>query len=661
MSTAGYAAPERAAQRRYDIQGIRVIGALLVFSFHVFFSGVSGGVDVFFVISGYFLAANALQRGELSRPAPLLAFYRNFLLRVAPQAIGALVGICFLLFFFMSPMVWTANLRDIMASALYLENVRLINKGQDYLARSEALTLVQHFWAVSLIGQTYFSWPFILRLNLHVARWMRKESRSMLIILVAALSGMSFAWSIYATAVNPTSAYFSFFTRFWEFGCGVLLGLQLQASTHRAMGYKAALSWLAVVLLVSCGFAIGSTLAFPGYASLWPVAGALLLIRYGDPADKRNVGWILSRRWLSGLAAVSFGVYLWHWPLYVVYQSMTQVDSVPLGAGVILLALSVACAFGTKTLVEWLLSLRWVAANRTLAPAGLLGLLLVISVSSEVVRRHTIAHGRDWDKEQMSSIGFIAPGPFSVRDDNAVVYENGCHQNGVAEEVKTCSFGKQREGNTIMLVGGSHSTQWLPALMLHAAREDWHIVSMTKSGCLFADPDDEALFSSLHDSCAAWNEAALEKILELKPQLVLSLGTRHRDTEAGREEYVPSGYLERFDQLAAHGIQTLALRDNPWLDKDVPVCVYSPMIDDKSICGDERAEVLNDRSFAASRARLPAHVRMLDMSKYFCDAKTCWATRNGVAIYRDSNHITKTYAEKISPALRDAVKAVWRR
>jgi peptidoglycan/LPS O-acetylase OafA/YrhL len=127
-----------ARPRRDDIQGLRVIGALLVFSFHVFFSGVSGGVDVFFVISGYFMAKNAIGRGELANPPTLWSFYRDFLLRVAPQAALALIGIVLLLFLFLSPMVWSTNLRDIVASALYLENVRLINRGQDYLARSEA-------------------------------------------------------------------------------------------------------------------------------------------------------------------------------------------------------------------------------------------------------------------------------------------------------------------------------------------------------------------------------------------------------------------------------------------------------------------------------------------------------------------------------------------
>ncbi|MFC5460194.1 acyltransferase family protein [Massilia niabensis] len=651
--------PSSLRQRRDDIQGIRVIGALLVFTFHVFFSGVSGGVDVFFVISGYFLASNALKRGEVDKPAPILRFYRDFLLRMAPQAVIALIGIVLLLFFFMSPMVWSTNLRDIGASALYLENWRLISKGQNYLARSEVPTLVQHFWAVSLIGQTYFAWPFVLRMGQLATRGLGGNPRNVLTLLLCILSFASFAWSLYSTSTSPSRSYFDFFSRFWEFGCGALLGLHGSASGTATPSRAAALSWLGLALLLGCGFLIGSTLAFPGYASLWPVTAALLLIRYGRPDNRLNASWLLSRPWLADFGMISFGVYLWHWPLYVVYSTVNHVAEVPLVAGLMLLALSIVCALLSKKAVDWCFSTRRVSSSTTLVPLGFLSLLLMISSSSEFARREVLGKGRSWDSGNIESAGFIAPGPFSVREDNASVYKSGCHQNATSAKLKSCGFGRPGAKKTIVVVGGSHAAQWLPALVLHAEKEDWQIISMTKSGCVFADPADTALFATRHVSCAKWNTTAIDAIITLKPDLVLSLATRHHDGKTGRVEYVPDGYLSRFKQLDASGIRILALRDNPWMPRDVPVCVYSPIVEDKNICGQQRNQVLNDTSFAESRKKIPLYVHVADMSAQFCDKSQCWAIKDGVVIYRDSHHITATYAEHISPVLRDAVRSSW--
>jgi len=646
-------------QRRNDIQGLRVISALLVFSFHVFFSGVSGGVDVFFVVSGYFMAANAAKRGEIAVPPSLLSFYREFLLRVAPQAILALLGILLLLFFLTSPMVWATNLRDIGASAIYLENFRLISRGQDYLARSESLTLVQHFWAVSLIGQSYFAWPLILRLNKLVAVNTRQDPRKLLTPFVAALSFASFCWCLYFTDSSPSSAYFDFFSRFWEFGCGALLGSHAIGRTDTPLADL--WSWLGVALIASCGFVVGSTLAFPGYASAWPVMGALLFIRYGRADNRHNASRYLSRPWLARLGSVSFGVYLWHWPLYVVYTNSTNnAGAVPLLPGLGLLALSITCAFVSKQTIDWCFSSRRVSSSTTLVPLGFLSLLLLISSSSEFARREVNENGSNWDASNLHMTGFILPGPFSVRDDNASVYKSGCHQNGTSDELKTCSFGRPDAKKKIVLVGGSHSTHWLPALVLHAEKEGWQIISMTKSGCLFADPADQAAaLGTIHASCRTWNQAAMRTILAIKPDLVVTLATRYSDGASGRTEYVPDGYVSYFRQLAASAIPTLALRDNPWMHKDVPVCVYSPVVSDKNICGAARPHVLNDEAFAKEIKAIPAGVHVADLSAQFCDSTHCWAMKDNVVIYRDSNHMTASYAERISPALRDAVNQAW--
>jgi peptidoglycan/LPS O-acetylase OafA/YrhL len=302
--------------------------------------------------------------------------------------------------------------------------------------------LVQHFWAVSLIGQTYLVWPFVIRLG-RLAGSRAVEDRRKMLLLVSVLSFGSFCWSLYATHSFPARAYFDFFSRFWEFGCGVVLGLRSFRDERLTPGHAAVMSWLGLALLAGCGFVVGATLSFPGYASLWPVTAALLLIRYGQPENRLNASWWLSRPWFAGLGAISFGIYLWHWPLYVAYASgANHVGTLPPLPGLGLLALSIACAVLGKMAVDWCFSSRRVSSSTTVVPLAFLSLLLMISLSSECVRRAIHAKGVRWDADSKRTAGFIAPGPFSIRADNASVYKSGCHQNGTSENLKTCSFGK---------------------------------------------------------------------------------------------------------------------------------------------------------------------------------------------------------------------------
>lgn len=111
---------------RKDIQGLRALGALLVAVFHIWEAGISGGVDVFFVVSGYFLGlsyAQMLDRGQTLRLSDHLG---RFVRRTVPNATIVLVFILLLGFALVSPVYWRPFLQNIVASALYFENYYLI-------------------------------------------------------------------------------------------------------------------------------------------------------------------------------------------------------------------------------------------------------------------------------------------------------------------------------------------------------------------------------------------------------------------------------------------------------------------------------------------------------------------------------------------------------
>ncbi len=167
----------------------------------------------------------------------------RFLCRIVPPALIALVGITLLAFVFVSRSAWENQLKEIAASAIYMENWWLIKVGLDYLQRGADLSLVQHFWAVSLIGQVQLLWPLLLAFALWLARVWRRPAISVLMLILSATAIASLAYSIVATATHPDSAYFDLRTRYWEFAVGALVGLMPALRNNLPAAVANTLSW----------------------------------------------------------------------------------------------------------------------------------------------------------------------------------------------------------------------------------------------------------------------------------------------------------------------------------------------------------------------------------------------------------------------------------
>jgi peptidoglycan/LPS O-acetylase OafA/YrhL len=217
---------------REEIDGFRAISALLVAIFHIWVGGVSGGVDVFLVLTGYFLTKRVYEIFEQRSTYSALSSYKNFILRVAPETLVALSAILVFGLYIQHPVSWLSFLSEYFASALYFENYALIKKGADYLERDEAPSIVQHFWAVSMIGQIYILWPVFVRIAMLRAENQLASFRRNFVIILSLLFITSLIWSVIETGKSPEKAYFDLTTRLWEFAAGGL------AASYRSNKFK---------------------------------------------------------------------------------------------------------------------------------------------------------------------------------------------------------------------------------------------------------------------------------------------------------------------------------------------------------------------------------------------------------------------------------------
>jgi len=330
-------------ERRGDIQGLRAIGALLVAAFHLWFTGVSGGVDVFFVVAGYFMVQSAFRRIDADRRLRVIDVWQQLALRILPNLIVCLLGILVIVLWLLKDPVRADALHHVAASALYVENYYLVWRALDPAGWPQMQQITEPLWALGVIGQAYLLLVPLLALIAWQAggepRTTRHRARLALMILVAA----SFTYGIATMAHNAEAAYYALLPRLWQFALGGALALTALPRPPRLIA--SAGSWLSVALLASCGFVLDID-SFPGFASLWPSTAAVLLLVLGRQDDPANAGWLLNRWPLRRLGDHAYGFYIWHWPLAFPFLIANDWQGLPwmTGAAIIVTAFAIAAA-----------------------------------------------------------------------------------------------------------------------------------------------------------------------------------------------------------------------------------------------------------------------------------------------------------------------------
>jgi peptidoglycan/LPS O-acetylase OafA/YrhL len=657
------APPSKRLSYRPEIQGIRTIGALLVATFHIWFGRVSGGVDVFFVISGFLITGSLYKELQKSQSINVLAFWGRIAKRVAPMAYTILALTLLAAWLWMPKTDQVGLLAEVLYSAFHLENIKLMMNSVDYLAREEAPSPVQQFWALSVQVQFYAVWPFLLLATAFVARRMRSGAAPFVAVLAAVFLA-SLTYSVIATGQDADPAYFNTLARVWEFALGglmavVLPGLSIPPKIRFAAG------WIGLVAVISCGFALPDTAAFPGYVALWPTVGAALVLVSGGGGLRFGADRLLASKPLVALGELSFSFYLWHWLVLIFAMILTGRTQLNLLQGLTVIAIALCGAYCTSRWVEAPLQRSSIGKRKAwhvhALAAGLEAPVVMIAAAWGMV----LDQKGDGQGPPAAASAFKQDlnRPLEARSDKPRAYRDKCTQTRTGEELIVCTYGAdQNPIKTLAVVGNSHSTQWLPALEILAQQYRWRIVLMTKDDCPFSTNE------RLPASCKQWRKELMGRVLELKPDAVLTTASRPSQRplkEASASvgvpgksmEYVPAGYVDQWSRITEQGLTVIALRDTPWMGLFVPKCLAgAPSIGIN--CGRLRKEVLDDVDPTTTLQKKPAGVAFVDMNDRFCDESICPPIRNDIIIYRDKHHITATYARSLAPVLGERMRKV---
>jgi peptidoglycan/LPS O-acetylase OafA/YrhL len=678
-------------QFRPEIEGVRAIAALLVAGYHIWSGRVSGGVDVFFVMSGFLITTTLL--GHITgygRIRPL-TYLSRLGLRLLPAALTTLLTVLVASFFLMPALVWESIGQEIRAAVLYVENWYLAANSTDYLGQWDEKTPVQHFWALSLQGQFYVAW---LLLFLLLAALVKRRPERALRYVVGGLSTVlvtSLAFSVWFTAVNQPVAYFATPARAWEFALGGLAAVALRHPPQARSLLRWALGWVGLTILLTTGLVLQVSTVFPGYAALLPTGAALLILLSARNGISRGADSLLSSRALVELGGISYGIYLWHFPLLAFYRSERGTDANSIKSGLAIIVAAVVLAFLTQRLVErpvLALSRRTPNARRAVL-TGLVAASLVVVVGSTAfadAQRPTpqeIAGVQTITKQLTTNAYALEPCTGALAGPPSSTGPCGDHvvdelvaplnlipatqrpipcDRVVREELLTvCSGGSTaaEPRATALLIGDSHSLALRPALDLVAQRNDWRLLFAYGPGCQTASVPKAGETAA---RCAAWMEQLGAYIVGTDIDVLFTIQSAADDFVGiphGATREIADAYRSQWASYGEDIDQIVVIRDTPRFSHSLLTCLGRHAADEiAQECSRARSTALRpDSAAVAARADGDERTQVADLSDVFCDAERCYPVIGDFIAYRDAVHLHTAFAPTLTPLLDQAIQA----
>jgi peptidoglycan/LPS O-acetylase OafA/YrhL len=359
----------RAVGGRYlpALDGVRGVAILAVMAYHLRYSWASGGflgVDLFFVLSGFLITSLLVESRVGSDHMNLRGFWGARARRLLPALLVMLAVLS----------IWVAlepgstdlpQLRgDALAAIFYFSNWHLLAAHQSYFTQFESVSPLQHTWSLAIEEQFYLVWPFVIA---GLFAWRRSVTRTgkeawRVTGLWVTVAGtiLSAAWMAYLAheGAGINRMYYGTDTRAFDLLAGATAALlasarpQPEARTRRLLHAASPVCCLILAVFFVLGGDPGGdarTFMFEGGFFVCAVAAAVLV------SDVRQfqagpIGRAISLRPLRWIGKISYGLYIWHWPVIV------ELDSARTGlSGLELAAFQVGVTFGISTFSFYLI------------------------------------------------------------------------------------------------------------------------------------------------------------------------------------------------------------------------------------------------------------------------------------------------------------------
>lgn len=304
------------------LEGLRGASVLAVLIFHARPDWLPGGflgVSSFFTLSGFLITGLLVAEWDRTQNLSLLAFWGRRLRRLLPASLLALFGIALAFGMRGDPVELQRLFGDGLSALFYVSNWWLIGTGAAYDDLMGSPSTVQHFWSLSIEEQYYFAYPIIAYAIFRLTSGSTKVFAG--ILVVASLS--SFVWMSWLSTSDVSTArlYYGTDTRAAELLAGGLLAIVLaKRSTQASQFTQLLIRNLGVVgvAITAVGWMLGdvnSNALYRGGLALYTVGTMAIVAAAIQPTGL--VRALLSLAPLRWLGRISYGAYVYHWPLFM--------------------------------------------------------------------------------------------------------------------------------------------------------------------------------------------------------------------------------------------------------------------------------------------------------------------------------------------------------
>lgn len=640
---------------RKDVEGLRGVAILLVVAAHAGVPGLAGGfvgVDVFFVLSGFLITG--LLSAELAHTDRIdcKAFYARRFRRLLPALVLMLLVTGWLATQLVPIMQQSGHALSSAAAAMWLSNMHFALSGTDYFA--DHADLYMHTWSLGVEEQFYLIWPLLLAAAFSSGTAGQDRTRTTMLVVTM----VSLILCVWLSWTSTLLAFYVMPMRAWQFALGALVYLyfvkrpapapeiqrphtQLIATIGTALG---------LALIGTAALILDSTYRYPGLWALIPTLGTCLILASNSIAREPSIAArALTQPVMQWLGRMSYGWYLWHWPLLILGATVFDITDWATRLALVLGALAVAWV--SFHLVERPIrhAKRWpFTPSKTI----LLSIAVMLCVAMLGVRWKESAVKET--AEQLPTMTFTTP----------AIYKIDCDRWYSDAELTPCVFEPKAAPHraTVALLGDSIGLQWFPAFSLLAEKHGWTLVVLTKSACPMVD--ESFVYQRIgreYTECNQWRTSALDYMHTLAPDAVIvgsSSGYEFSDSQ-WRDG------TRRVLQALTNAVESVGiLRATPVLPFSGLTCASfrTPLRDlllQESRCTAPAEDASRDA--VAERLREAAAdfpgTRLIDMNDAVCPDGICRAERDGLLMFRDHQHLNAAYVETLAGALEVQLQA----
>ncbi|MGC3819300.1 acyltransferase family protein [Acinetobacter sp. G11] len=639
---------------RADIDGLRAIAVLLVIFNHVglsFFSGGYIGVDVFFVISGYLITI-ILTHDIQSKRFSIARFYKKRVVRLAPAYFTVLSVVSIIAWQVMLPGELTEYFDSVMYATLLMANIYMRNEVGDYFSQDAEGIPLLHLWSLGVEEQFYIFWPLLLLL------FAGKVSRKYMWAVVTAFILALLLYAQHKLTQNAAKAYYSMPVRAFELLIGALIGFLPQLKLPKKL--LQSLIWGSLVILFATAVYFDKQTPFPGAMALIPCLATALIIYLGQSSPSSNI--LLSNRFSTWMGRISYPLYLWHWPIIVLFGIYMR----PLNAEnqVVIVLLSIILAFLTYQLIEKPSKRFVMAANYKVIVIGFL-----VPALSFIAIAKTVNFNEGFPDRFPQSVYSKQEAMLSY----AHVIRNKCmdiEDPKALPDQDDCVLGKPKADIDFLLIGDSHANGYTAMLDVWAKDANLRGYDITQSSTFYLPgvQRSEANFNrwTKLDKFAFRNEAITAHLSKTHYPTIILAGSYvpyfgdevklEDGIHHSNAEIFKTGFMKALEIAYQSSDQVILLNDVPRLDRDgVPAdCnLRNEILHTQAPCTVSRknyeAQLLQFNRIVAEAKQKYPDLKIIDPTRVICNQQACKIMINDVPLYRnkDSNHINDQGARQL--------------